>query len=424
MVVSNNNIKQNILSLRPSATLAINELSNELINQGKEVYKLGFGQSPFPVPAEVVQALKDHAHEKDYLPVKGLYALRETVAAYYLKRYKIKCTAENVLIGPGSKELLFIVQNCYDADLILPSPSWVSYSPQAHIINKRTHWIDTSDTPKKLISALALENFCAAHPYQKFILILNYPCNPTGATYDSKELEDIAEVSRKYDLIIISDEIYGELTYQSDHVSLANFYPEGTIISSGLSKWCGAGGWRLGTFLIPSNLNWLTNAMAVVASETFTATSAPIQYAAIKAFEFSSTIENYVKKSRAILQAIGQYTFTELRSIGLQMPEPKGGFYLFPNFELFRVKLNQKEINNSVDLCKTLLDETGVALLPGADFGQQLEELSTRLSYVDFDGKKALSYLDDDDNILDNNFMNEYAPRIVAACNAIKNWLL
>lgn len=416
-------LKQNIKTLKPSATLAINEYSNELIRQGRKVYKLGFGQSPFPVPDEVVQELIAHAHEKDYLPVKGLNALRVAVARYHSTRTGMDAKPEDVLIGPGSKELLYIAQVCFDGDLVVPGPSWVSYAPQAQITGKESLWIDTSSSPKKMLDSIALEHFCAQHPTRRFMLILNYPSNPTGATYSRVELKSLAEVARKYRLLIISDEIYGELMHTGEHVSISSYYPEGTIVSSGLSKWCGAGGWRLGTFTFPESLRWLIDAMAVVASETFTATSAPIQYAAVRAFEFGREVEMYVQDSRMVLKAIAAYTYSELSAIGLTMPPPQGGFYLFPDFGKFKEKLLLKEIDTSTKLCRVLLEETGVALLPGVDFGQPPSELSARLSYVDFDGKAALDFAKKNGSISASQ-INEVAPRMVAACDAIKNWLL
>ncbi|HCM77321.1 MAG TPA: aspartate aminotransferase, partial [Cytophagales bacterium] len=218
-------LKQNIKTLKPSATLAINELSNELIKQGRKVYKLGFGQSPFPVPDVVVNELIVHAREKDYLPVKGLYSLRVAVANYHTRRTHMKARAEDVIIGPGSKELLYIAQLCFDGDLLVPAPSWVSYAPQAQITGKQSLWIDTSGSQKKMLDATSLEAYCEKHPKRKFMLILNYPSNPTGASYSSDELKALADVARKYELLVISDEIYGELMHNGTHVSIANYYP-------------------------------------------------------------------------------------------------------------------------------------------------------------------------------------------------------
>ena len=113
----------NIRGLKKSATLEINEKSRQLEREGKKIYKLGFGQSPFPVPAPVVESLRQHAAEKDYLAVQGLPALREAVAASWHRKQGLNCTAEDILIGPGSKELLFILQLVYYGDLVIPTPS-------------------------------------------------------------------------------------------------------------------------------------------------------------------------------------------------------------------------------------------------------------------------------------------------------------
>ncbi len=115
-------------------------------------------------------------------------------------------------------------------------------------------------------------------------------------------------------------------------MSIAKYYPEGTIISGGLSKWCGAGGWRLGTFTFPQSLRWLQDAMAVVASETFTSTSAPIQYAAVRAFCSDREIEHYLWQSRRILDLIGKYITAALQKAGVLVSLPQGAFYLFPDF--------------------------------------------------------------------------------------------
>lgn len=124
-------LNPNVRELTQSATLAINELSAKLRREGRQVFRLGFGQSPFPVPQPVVEALRANAHRKDYLPVKGLHELRDAVADHYHRLQDIGCSGEDVLIGPGSKELMFILQLAYCGDLVIPTPSWVSYAPQA-----------------------------------------------------------------------------------------------------------------------------------------------------------------------------------------------------------------------------------------------------------------------------------------------------
>lgn len=419
------NLNLNVRGLNQSATLVINERSNELIKQGKTVYKLGLGQSPFPVPKLVQEALQRNAHQKDYLPVKGLMKLRETIAAFNYRHEGTKCSAEDIMIGPGSKELIFILQLVYYGELIIPTPSWVSYSPQARIAGRHVTWVPTSEVNNWRLSPEKLDLICRSDPDRPRVVILNYPSNPTGSTYPKERLKKLAEVARKYNLILISDEIYGLLDHEGNHISISRYYPEGTIISSGLSKWAGAGGWRLGTFTFPENLRWLQNAMAIVASETFTSTSAPIQYAAITAFEEHSEIDEYLLYSRKILKALGNYMADRLRSINITLPSPKGGFYLFPNFNFYREKLASKGILTSFELCETVLKETGVAFLPGMDFGRQPEELTCRMAYVDFDGELVLEKAMSDykDKPLDNEFLRNYCPKMIKSLDLLEGWL-
>ena len=419
------NLNLNVRGLPQSATLAINEKSAEMQRQGKEVFRLGLGQSPFPVPQPVVDELKVNAHQKDYLPVMGLRELRGAVAKYHRNRDGIDYSGQDVLIGPGSKELMFILQLVYYGDLVIPTPSWVSYAPQAQIIGRHIRWLPTNLANGLRLIPEEIEKLCETDPDRPRIVILNYPNNPTGCTYKTEELKAIARAARKYRLILLSDEIYGELHHLGQHVSIARYYPEGTIISGGLSKWCGAGGWRLGTFVFPQSLHWLRDAMAVVASETYTATSAPIQYAAIRAFDHGAEIESYLYQTRRILRALGRYFARQLQKSGVSVPEPEGGFYLFPNFNPFREVLLKKGIDSSKKLCERLLEETGVAILPGNVFGCSPEELSARLAYVDFDGARALVAAEQIPNSkpLDISFLKLYAPKVMAAIDRICNWL-
>ncbi|MBE0646807.1 MAG: pyridoxal phosphate-dependent aminotransferase [Bacteroidales bacterium] len=420
------NLNLNVRGLKTSSTLAINEKSQELVNAGKEVFKFGLGQSPFPVPEIVVEALRRNAHQKDYLPVKGLQSLREAVASYNFRTQKLTTDPAHILIGPGSKELIFLLQLVYYGDLIIPTPSWVSYSPQAHIIGRHVRWVPTREENNWRLSYEDLEKICREDPERPRIVILNYPSNPTGYTYPIERLKLLAKVARKYKVILVSDEIYGGIHHQGQHVSIARFYPEGTIVSSGLSKWCGAGGWRLGTFSFPSNLSWLQDAISVVASETFTSTSAPIQHAAVTAFEDHPEIDLYLHHSRRILKSIAHFMTDRFHEMGLDIQLPQGGFYMFPNFTPFRQRLASRGIMNSLDLANRLLDETGVAVLPGSDFARNGDELTARMAYVDFDGQRALLAASENfqENGLNGSFVKEYCPKIVKGFDRLGNWFL
>jgi len=276
-----------------------------------------------------------------------------------------------------------------------------------------------------LLTPAALDRFCRKDPTRPRIVILNYPNNPTGCSYSAEQLQALAEVARRYRLVLLSDEIYGELNFTGRHLSIARYYPEGTIISGGLSKWCGAGGWRLGTFVFPESLGWLLDAMATVASESFTSTSAPIQYAAVRAFRGGLRIERYLWQSRRILRTLGMELRRRLQAAGLTVAEPCGSFYLFPDASPLRERLAARNILDSECLCQQLLADTGVAILPGTAFGRPPEELTARIAYVDFDGARALAAAEQiaADTELGGDFLESWCGRMLTAVDRMCQWL-
>ena len=202
-------IKNQINQLKPSATLAINEESNRLQKSGKKVYRFGFGQSPFPVPESIVSELKNNANKNTYLPMQGLEELRSTIANHLNKNNKNDFKSDNIVIGPGTKELMFLTQIVFQGEILLPAPSWVSYQPQAFIAKNKVHWIQTTDSSNWFPTAEQLENKIKSIKNKKLLLFMNSPNNPSGTV--CKNLKEIAEVSKKYELIILSDEIYSRL---------------------------------------------------------------------------------------------------------------------------------------------------------------------------------------------------------------------
>ena len=195
-------IKDQISLLKPSATLAINEESNRLEKIGKKVYKFGFGQSPFPIPENIVLELKNNASKNKYLPIQGLEELR-TAIAIYLNKYNNNFKSDNIIIGPGSKELMLLTHIAFNGEVILPAPSWVSYQPQALIAKNKVSWIQTSINSNWFPTAEQLENKVKNTKNKNILLFLNSPNNPSGTV--CKNLKEIAEVSKKYKLIILSD---------------------------------------------------------------------------------------------------------------------------------------------------------------------------------------------------------------------------
>ena len=403
-------IKDQINKLKPSATLAINEKSNELIRKGKKVYKFGFGQSPFPIPNSIILALRNAADKNTYLPMQGLEELRLAIANDLNKNNNNQFESGDIIIGPGTKELMFLTQIAFNGDILLPAPSWVSYAPQALIAKNKLHWIQTNSNTNWFPTGKEIEDKVKTIKNKNLILFINSPNNPSGTVCEN--LKEIATIAKKYKLVILSDEIYSRLTFHKKYVSISNFYPEGTIVSSGLSKWCGAGGWRLGFFAVPKQLENLKNSLKILCSESFTSVSAPIQYAAIEAYKGNHS--EYLNKVKKILSFTANYVYENLKSNVVNISKPEGGFYLFPEF-------TNAKFSSSSEMCEEILNKTGVALLPGSDFGLESKKMLARLSYTDFNGANFLTNTLGS-NKLDNADLKKNAPNIVDGVNALKQW--
>jgi aspartate aminotransferase len=374
----------------------------------------------------VVEALRLAATEKDYQPVKGLPALREAIAEFHRAKDQVDTHPDRVLVGPGSKELMFLLQIVYYGEILVPTPCWVSYVPQAQIVGRRVSLLPTSFddgwkvTPQQLMQSIEIVH----DDYRPRLLVLNYPANPTGASYTTDELREIAEVARRFKIIVLSDEIYGQLHHTGGHISIAQFYPEATIISSGLSKWCGAGGWRLGTFSFPPDLDWLVDSMAAVASETYTSVSAPIQHAAVRAFRGGVDIERYLWHARRILASLGKRCAAILSKAGIRVQPPAGAFYLFLDFSPLSGQLTKCGIRGGVGLCDSLVEEAGVAMLPGNAFARSRGELTARLAYVNFDGARALAASESFalDHEIPLDFVEHWCRRTLQGVERIAEW--
>ena len=404
-------IKDIIKNLKSSSTLKINEISNKLESEGKKIYKFGFGQSPFQVPIDVIDELKNNAYQNKYLPMQGLSELRTAISKYESNKNNQNYKAENIIIGPGTKELMFLLQLLFDGDILLPTPSWVSYAPQALLGRNKVCWIETTSENNWFPTAEEIEKTILKNKDKNYLLFLNSPNNPSGQICNN--LKEISFIAKKYNILILSDEIYSELSFNKGFKSISEFYPEKTIISNGLSKWCGAGGWRLGYFIIPEALTELKNSIKNLASETFSSVSAPIQYAAIAAY--NNNHNEYINDSRSILKAVGEYVFENLKSNTISINKPQGGFYLMPEFLI-------EKFSTAEEMCSNILKETGVALLPGSDFGFSKERMITRLSFTDFNGDEFMQNVKKTKKV-DMNSISKFAPKIIEGTKKLKEWV-
>ena len=251
-------------NLKPSATLLINQKIKILRDQGRTIYHFGFGQSPFPVPDKIVEELVKHASYSGYLPTLGLSELRKEIGKFLKNHQSIAAHEDTIFIGPGSKELLYQTILIINGTFLIPKGSWVSYLPQVKLNQKDFSLLETSFENNYKLQAQSLENYCKRSTAKTKILILNSPNNPTGAVYTSNELELLAGICQKHDVIVLSDEIYSQLSFQMPHArSISNFYPEKTIVFGGLSKVFAAGGYRLGYVSVPTELEFLKNTISV-----------------------------------------------------------------------------------------------------------------------------------------------------------------
>ncbi len=415
-------------SVEKSQTLLLNEQSRNLESSGQEVFKFGFGQSPFPPMARAIEALKAHAHRKEYSPVQGIAELREAVAKFHREIEHIDITADRVLIAPGSKILIYSVMAAFtEADILIPTPAWVSYQPQAELLGHASIRVETSYEGRWRVTSQAIENAVRQKKNKNApsILIFNYPGNPEGLTYSESELKTLADTFRKHNILVVSDEIYGLLNHRGQHQSLARYYSENTIVTGGLSKWCGAGGWRLGIALLPKNLGGdFKDTLLGIASETYSCAALPVQLAAIEAYKNDKITQDYLAHQRRILARIGAHVQEELSQAGLLVHAPQGGFYVFVDFSAHQKNLGEIGVKTSHELCARLLADTGVALLPGDAFGMASEHLSARLAYVEFDGVAALAASEKIglEQELPSTFLQTHADKTLRGISRLRQW--
>jgi len=416
-------IRPSVEKLSFSPTLAINEQVVTARRQGQSVLHLGFGQAPFPVHPEIAAALQANVGQNHYLPSAGLPDLRQAVANFWKTQFEIDNS--NVIIGPGSKELIFDIQMAIVGDLLLSIPAWVSYAPQATLLGDQIIKIPTQieenyhPTPDQLESVITASQKMGKNPKK---LLLNYPNNPTGLSPTAEQLRGLAEICRKHGIVIISDEIYGLVHHRCAHQSIATYYPEGTIITSGLSKFLSLGGYRLGIGIFPKQLDNVFHSIVRIASETWSTTSAPIQYAALAAFQNSPAIETYILNCTLIHRQITHYVRDQLISMGISYPTLDGGFYLYPNFDIFTDLLKSRGIHTSEDLATDLLTKQSIATLPGTAFGDQPKNLGLRLATCDFDGQLALEYSMANPHYSPEEIVTSCCPNIALACERMAKY--
>jgi aspartate aminotransferase len=382
-----------------SATLAANELMARRREAGEPVLPLAFGEAGLPVHPLLRAALAGAAGVNAYGPVAGLPALREAAAGYWARR-GVPTSAEAMISGPGTKSLLFGLLLAIGSDVAVPQPSWVSYPAQAAIVGARPHFVPTPAgeggvcDPAPLARAV-LDARAAGRRIGSVIVTL--PDNPTGRLARPATVRALAEVAAGHDLVIISDEIYRDLVFDSTPAlaSPVDFAPERTVVTTGLSKNLALGGWRVGVARLPDGPlgRDLHARLLGIGSEIWSAAAGPVQEAAALAFREPPELAERIARSRSLHEAVSRAVAGRFTAAGVSVPAPQAAFYQYPDFTAWRGHLAARHgVTTGSGLAARLLDRYGMAVLPASAFGEDEPALrmrvATSLLYGDTEGQR------------------------------------
>lgn len=346
---------------------------DERVSVIEDMLKLTLGEPDFNTPEHVklagISAIENN--DSHYTGMAGDLELRKAVATFMQKKYQVSFAPENeILVTVGATEALsaslLAVLNPGDK-IIVPTPIYPGYEPLITLARAEPIYIDTTSngfvlTPE-MIEAAMLE-----HGDQVKAIILNYPSNPTGVTYNREEVKAIADAVKKYSIFVISDEIYSELTYGETHVSIAEFARDQTILINGLSKSHAMTGWRIGFILAPQEL---IGQIVKVHQYLVTSATTMAQKAAIAALTDGADdalpmkIE-YMKRR--------DFLYEKMKNLGFEIARPNGAFYIF-------AKIPDGYTQNSMNFCVDLAEKNKLAIIPGSAFGAAGEGF-VRLSYA------------------------------------------
>lgn len=361
-------ISKKVEQLAPSGIRAF----FDLVLGMKDVISLGVGEPDFVTPWHVRQSAI-HSLEQgftSYTSNKGMIELRRAIAAFLSKRHKIQYDAEEeILITVGVSEALDLAMRAIldpGDKVLIPDPSYVAYGPVVELAGGIPVLLPTDLKGEFKITPRMVEQHMSKGV--KAVLI-NYPCNPTGASYTKKELEALAAVFKKHDLIVLSDEIYDELTYDFDHTAFPSLpgMHERTVYLNGFSKAYAMTGFRVGYACGPRDI---IGGMTKIHQYTMLCVSITGQITAIEALESGAKDVAAMKKE---YNRRRDFIVEGLNDIGLKCHMPQGAFYVFPSIKATG--------ESSMDFAKNLLAQQKVALVPGVAFGPSCAD-HVRISYA------------------------------------------
>jgi aspartate aminotransferase len=376
-----NRLAQRIEHCEKAATLKIAARAGLLRSQGRQIISLSTGEPDFPTPDNIKKAaiVAIEQNFTKYTAAEGMPELRAIVAEKFQKDNDIPSSPEQVLITSGGKHALanalFVLSQSGD-EIIIPSPYWLSYSAMASLTEAKAVLIETHEEDDWLLTPQLLE---ASITSRSRVLMLNTPHNPTSAFYSEENIRNLAPLIEEYGLIVVVDELYEKLTYdERKHFSIGSI-PEiaGQVVTvNGLSKAYAMTGWRLGYATGPE---WIISAMGRMQSQTVSHPSSISQKAGIEALTGS---QESIEMMRQEFQIRRNLVVSLMKDIpGITFSMPKAAFYVFFNISAYIGKKlpSDKIILSSEDICEMLLEDYGLALIPGNAFGKND---SIRLSFA------------------------------------------
>ena len=374
-------LSKRVSSIKPSPTLEIIERAAAMKAEGIDIIGFGAGEPDFDTPEHIKKAAIDALKKgyTKYTPVSGVNALKDAIIAKLQRDNRLAYNREEVIVSCGAKHTLYnLAQAMFEdgMEVIIPAPYWVSYPDIVLLAGGTPVFVNTTEEEGFLLSA---EKFEGAITKRTKALILNYPSNPTGATYDLDTLEEIAKIAIKHNIYVISDEVYEKILYTDfHHISIASFnekIKELTILVNGLSKAYSMTGWRLG---YAAGQKELISAMNNIQSQSTSNPTSFAQYGGVDALNGS---QDEVIKMKDEFKKRRDYIVRRLNKIrGLSCFNPAGAFYVFPKISSYYGKsFKGHTIRNSIDMSDYLLREGRVSVVPGAAFGA---DDYLRLSYA------------------------------------------
>jgi aspartate aminotransferase len=370
-----------------SATLAANEALDRRRRSGAPVLPMAFGEAGLPVPPTLRTALAEATGHAAYGPVAGSAELREAAAGYWGRR-ALPVDPGLVVCGPGSKPLLFALLVAIGGDVVVPQPSWVSYAAQSRLLGGRPLFVPSlpgqGGVPDPDLLASAVSD-ARSRGRDIRAVVVTLPDNPTGMVASPEFVQKLAEVARSLDLVIISDEIYRDLIHEpgTPFRSPAEIAPERTVVTTALSKNLALGGWRIGVARLPDSPHGhdLHRELLGVASEVWSSTSGPTQYAAAYAFREPPELVERVALSRRLHATVARAVAGKFAIAGASVRPPQAAFYVYPDFAPLRAELAGRHgIETGADLSRLLLERYGVGVLAGSAFGEPDGALRLRVA--------------------------------------------